>query len=95
MRPDGANAAAFLYRLKLTEKKHYRKIVKAIQLVAPFFGDFSIRQSPFNPDTTELEWVEKGQDLPFQAHHLSDGTLRFICLATVLLQQIIYNLRLF
>ena len=25
-------------------------------------------------------------DYPFLAHHLSDGTLRFICLATVLLQ---------
>lgn len=34
----------------------------------------------------ELEWIEKGSDLPFKASYLSDGTLRFICLATVLLQ---------
>ncbi len=33
-----------------------------------------------------LEWREKGSDFPFQAYHLSDGTLRFICLATLLLQ---------
>ncbi|MFM9159550.1 MAG: AAA family ATPase, partial [Dolichospermum sp.] len=34
----------------------------------------------------ELEWFEQGQDIPFKAHLLSDGTLRFICLATVFLQ---------
>lgn len=34
----------------------------------------------------ELEWTEKGEDTPFKAHLLSDGTLRFICLATILLQ---------
>jgi predicted ATPase len=33
-----------------------------------------------------LEWRQKGSDFPFQAYHLSDGTLRFICLATALLQ---------
>jgi predicted ATPase len=33
-----------------------------------------------------LEWREEGKDIPFKASHLSDGTLRFICLATVLLQ---------
>ena len=30
--------------------------------------------------------TEAGHDIPFKAHELSDGTLRFICLATVLLQ---------
>ncbi|MEN8218786.1 MAG: DUF4276 family protein [Pseudomonadota bacterium] len=34
----------------------------------------------------ELKWREKAGDFPFTAHHLSDGTLRLICLATVLLQ---------
>ncbi|MDF5733862.1 MAG: AAA family ATPase [Rhizonema sp. PD38] len=34
----------------------------------------------------ELEWFERGQDVPFKAHLLSDGTLRFMCLATVFLQ---------
>jgi predicted ATPase len=34
----------------------------------------------------ELEWFEEGEDMPFKAYHLSDGTLRFICLATLLVQ---------
>ena len=34
----------------------------------------------------QLEWRQSGSDYPFRAHQLSDGTLRFICLATALLQ---------
>jgi predicted ATPase len=34
----------------------------------------------------QLEWRQKDSDYPFLASHLSDGTLRFICLATALLQ---------
>jgi predicted ATPase len=33
-----------------------------------------------------LEWLQKDSDYPFRASQLSDGTLRFICLATALLQ---------
>jgi predicted ATPase len=86
LREDAANLAAFLYRLKNQYDSHYQRIVKAIQLVAPFFGGFQLRPSTDNPDKIQLEWNEKGQDVPFKASELSDGTLRFICLATVLLQ---------
>jgi predicted ATPase len=34
----------------------------------------------------QLEWRQKDSDYPFLASHLSDGTLRFMCLATALLQ---------
>jgi predicted ATPase len=62
----------------------YQRIVNAIRLVAPFFGDFVHRE---NQDIIELEWTHLGKpDTPFKAHILSDGTLRFICLATLLLQ---------
>ena len=86
IRPDARNLAAFLYLLKQIHPAHYRKIVNTIRLAAPFFGDFYLRPQPDNKDLIELEWTEKGQDIPFKAHHLSDGTLRFICLTTVLLQ---------
>jgi predicted ATPase len=55
-------------------------------MVAPFFGDFYLRPTSDNPDTIQLEWTEKEQDVPFKANELSDGSLRFILLATVLLQ---------
>ena len=34
----------------------------------------------------DLEWTQKNGDYPFHASQLSDGTLRFIALATALLQ---------
>lgn len=86
LRDDARNLAAFLYRLKNHHEAHYKRIIKAIQLVAPFFGDFHLRPTVDNKEKIQLEWTEAGQDIPFTASALSDGTLRFICLATVLLQ---------
>lgn len=86
LRDDGRNLAAFLYRLKNHNEINYKRIVKSVQLVAPFFGDFHLRPTVDNQEKIQLEWTELGQDVPFNASALSDGTLRFICLATVLLQ---------
>ena len=85
-RQDARNLAAFLYLLKDQYPSNYSRIVKTIRLVAPFFGDFLLRPQPDSKDQIELEWTEKGADVPFKAHILSDGTLRFICLTTVLMQ---------
>ncbi len=86
LRPDASNLAAYLYLLRETENEHYQKIVSTIRLVAPFFQDFSLRLNPLNQDKIQLEWQEKGSDTYFNAQALSDGTLRFMCLATLLLQ---------
>jgi len=84
LKSDAANLAAFLLRLKTKFPQNYQQIVKTIQLVAPFFYDFAFRDGEA---FIELEWFEKGDvDTPFKAHILSDGTLRFMCLATLLLQ---------
>ena len=86
LRSDASNLAAFLYLLSETKKKYYNNIADTIRMVAPFFGDFLLRPSPFNKDKIKLEWQEKNSDAYFDAHSLSDGTLRFICLVTLLLQ---------
>jgi predicted ATPase len=86
LRPDASNLAAFLYRLQNTAGAHYETIRDTIRLVAPFFDDFILRPMPENETKIRLEWRERGSDYPFLAHYLSDGTLRFICLATLLLQ---------
>ncbi len=88
LRPDGRNLAAFLNHLQQVHPESYERIVKTIRLVAPFFGDFELRPCPDNAEQIELEWSEKGEDIPFKALHLSDGTLRFICLAPVFLQPV-------
>jgi predicted ATPase len=75
-----------LYKFQNTSPKHYEILCNTIQQVAPFFGDFYLKPSPKNPQTIQLEWTEKGSYYPFTANELSDGTLRFMCLATLLLQ---------
>ncbi len=85
LRPDGGNLAAFLYRLQTNpkRKRSYQLIRDTVRLIAPFFNDFLLR--PAN-EQVRLEWRQKGSDFPFQPNQLSDGTIRFICLATALLQ---------
>lgn len=86
LRPDARNLAAFLYRLEKNYKDHFDNIQDAIRLVAPFFDRFNLQPLELNPDKIRLEWWEKGSDAYFNASILSDGTLRFICMATLLLQ---------
>lgn len=83
---DAANLAAFLYRLKGNYKKNYDEIVKTIQLIAPYFSDFILEPQEGNEEQIILKWQQKGCEDIFNASQLSDGTLRFICLTTLLLQ---------
>jgi predicted ATPase len=86
LRADAANLAAYLYRLEKTARPSYELIMKTVQRVAPFFERFKLRPTPLHDSSIRLEWEERGSDALFDAQHLSDGTLRFICLATLLLQ---------
>jgi len=85
LKANAGNLAAYLGRLHKEFPEDYVQIVESVRLVAPFFGDFVQRNDA--SDTVELEWTQKGDpDTPYGAAALSDGTLRFICLATLLLQ---------
>jgi predicted ATPase len=86
LRPDAQNLAAFLYRMRQTHRDAYQQIRDVVRLAAPFFDDFKLRPVPTNSEMIQLEWQQKDSDYPFRAHQLSDGTLRFMCLATALLQ---------
>ncbi len=85
-RQDAENLASLLYLIQRRDPDCYRRIRDVVRLAAPFFDDFKLRPIPTNPDMIQLEWRQVGSDYPFLAHQLSDGTLRFICLATALLQ---------
>lgn len=86
LREDGSNLAAFLYKIKDTNPLHYDLIENTVNSVAPFFDQFNLKPDSKNSDVIRLNWLEKGSDQYFEAHNLSDGTLRFIALATLLLQ---------
>lgn len=67
--------------------KHYRRILETVQLIAPFLDDFLLEpEMKGENEVIRLEWRQKSSSFPFQAWQLSDGTIRFICLATALLQ---------
>ena len=85
-RPDGANLAPFLYYLREKHESSYSLIRRTVQRVAPFFDDFVLAPQRLNEDKILLEWRHKGTDAYFDAASLSDGSLRFITLATLLLQ---------
>ena len=86
LKPDAANLAAYLRRIRQQYSAEYQRIVETIRLVLPFFYDFVYREEK-NLEYIELEWFQVGQlDTPLKAHMLSDGSLRFICLVVLLLQ---------
>lgn len=86
LQTDARNLAAFLYWMKLRYPDTLRLIEDVVRQIAPFFDRFELNPSRINEQKIRLEWKEVGSESYFNAHQLSDGTLRFICLATLLLQ---------
>jgi predicted ATPase len=87
LREDGGNLPAFLYYLSLKHPIEFYRIEKTIKSVAPFFDKFKLEPDFLDENRITLEWIENEfPDLYFNALHLSDGTLRFIALTTLLLQ---------
>ena len=86
LRSDGSNLAAFLYLLRERSVVEYDLIRRTVQLAAPFFKDFVLEPQRLNENTIRLEWKHIGTEDYFDVSAFSDGTLRFIALATLLLQ---------
>ncbi len=89
LRSDASNIAPFLLRMKKDPllSNFYREIVNSVRLVIPFFDDFRLDVHKFGEtEKVALSWQQKGSDFPMQPFHLSDGSIRFICLTTALLQ---------
>ncbi len=86
LRPQAENLPAFLYWLQEQKPDHFNIIQETVRQIAPFFREFRLAPSRLNDSKIRLEWREKGSDAYFNASSFSDGTLRFICLSTLLLQ---------
>jgi len=91
LRPDGSNLASFLYYLREKHDTCYSLIRRTVQRVTPFFDDFQLEPQKLNAEKILLEWKHKGSEAYFGASSLSDGTLRFIALATLFLQPETYR----
>lgn len=84
--PDAGNLAAVLWRLRSERNgAAYRPLVTTTRLITPFFDDFDLKPAGPQQKDIILNWRQKGSDQIFGPHQLSDGTLRAICLVTLLL----------
>jgi predicted ATPase len=68
-------------------KKHYKRIISTIQGVIPQLDDFELDPLPSDDSSVMLNWYDRARgDHLFGPDQLSDGSLRFIALTTLLLQ---------
>ncbi|HDR52404.1 MAG TPA: ATPase [Mariniphaga anaerophila] len=81
---EGQNLAAFLYTIREENKTVYNRIIKTIQSIAPFFSDFFLQ--PNSEGFLKLNWQDKYSSVVYGTNDFSDGTLRFIALATLFMQ---------
>jgi len=88
LRTDASNLAAFLYRLKEEAANEFQQICKIIRLAIPFFDDFVLKPQtlPSEEQQIRLLWKQKDSDYALWPSQLSDGSIRFMCLVTALLQ---------
>jgi predicted ATPase len=85
--PDGRNLAAYLHLLREKQPECYLRIVETVHLVFPPFKDFVLEPDYGDGHFVMLRWKAVGSaEYDFGPHQISDGTLRFIALATLLLQ---------
>jgi predicted ATPase len=86
LRTNGDNLPAFLYMLKLQHPKTLKRIELVIKSVMPYFERFDLQPLP-SGDRIEMVWNDvNAPDKYFSAKDLSDGSIRFIALATLLMQ---------
>lgn len=83
----GRNIAPFLRHIKERHPNNYRLILDTVRLAAPFIDDLLYREDV--GERVALEWLQKDiEPGVLGPRQLSDGTIRFICLATLLLQPV-------
>lgn len=86
LRPDASNLAAFLYRLKHEHTECYESIIDTIRLAIPFFDDFVSEPKALPTEEIQMLWRQTNSDYELWPSQLSDGSIRFICLVTALMQ---------
>jgi len=86
LRDNGSNLAAYLYSLSQIDRKAFDLIEATVRSVAPYFKRFDLKPDRNLAGQISLEWQEEDSDMYLNGYSFSDGTIRFIALATLLLQ---------
>jgi predicted ATPase len=84
LQSHGNNLPSFLLFLRDNYKNSYNRIVDYVRDVVPQFQDFYLETTN---NFISLRWIDNSAtDYRFNAYQFSDGSIRFIALATLLLQ---------
>ncbi|MDR0868659.1 MAG: AAA family ATPase [Planctomycetota bacterium] len=79
---NGENLVPFLYYLRETDKQRFECVVDAMRVIFPNLEDLSF--PPVAAGMLSIAWKDRNYELPFYAHELSEGTLRFLWLVSLL-----------
>lgn len=84
LQSEANNLASFLLYLKNGYKESYERIVSYVKEIVPQFRDFYLEPER---GYVSLKWVDtSANDYVLSSDQFSDGSIRFIALATLLLQ---------
>lgn len=86
LRPDGSNLAAILYKMQQLHPQTFLRLEGVIKSVAPYFKRFKLQPNTFDESSILMQWESEDSDNYFDSFSFSDGTIRFIALATLLMQ---------
>ena len=79
---NGEDLVSCLYYLRETDRPRFEAIEDALRAAFPRFDRLDF--PPVAAGTLSLAWRERGFSKPLYAHQLSEGTLRFLWLTTLL-----------
>ncbi|WP_182871223.1 AAA family ATPase [Rhodopirellula sp. JC639] len=87
---DARNLAAFLHFLRADHPQVFELILSTVRRIAPYLDtiqfNYLLQAGGDAEGQIQLIWKQHGSSYRFTAGHLSDGTIRFLCLVTALLQ---------
>ncbi|HQZ69498.1 MAG TPA: AAA family ATPase, partial [Planctomycetaceae bacterium] len=84
--PDAGNLACMLYLFEMKHPVAFRRICSAAKQMIPSFSSFLLEPSKLNDRQILLKWFQSGSQYEFGPHQMSDGSIRFLALATLFSQ---------
>ncbi len=79
---DGEDLVACLFSLRESDRERFQVIEDSLRAAFPRFERLEF--PPVAAGTISLGWRERGVSKPFYMHQLSEGTLRYLWLTTLL-----------
>jgi predicted ATPase len=81
LQPEGNNLPQILNTIKINDKQSFQKIIELLNHVNPLYMGIDFNHIGIN---IELMLEEKKLNKSIHVTHISDGTLRFLCLLSIL-----------